>query len=106
MTGRPQPRESIALMEGYHSPQLDVTIRLNTNEAPVSPPAKWLHDVTEALADVEWHRYPDRGAAELRDAIAAAFERRRNQADAQGEALAPPPGSPIGSLEACSHELR
>ena len=28
----PTARESVALMAGYHSPQIDVDVRLNTNE--------------------------------------------------------------------------
>ena len=32
------PRDDVALMEGYHSPQLDVKVRLNTNESPEPPP--------------------------------------------------------------------
>ena len=30
---RPTARESVALMAGYHSPQIDVDVRLNTNES-------------------------------------------------------------------------
>ena len=47
-------------MEGYHSPQLDVAVRLNTNEAPGPPPAAFGERLAEALAGVDWHRYPDR----------------------------------------------
>ena len=36
---RSSRRADVALMEGYHSPQLDVAVRLNTNEAPGPPPA-------------------------------------------------------------------
>ena len=36
------PRDDIALMDGYHSPQLDVKVRLNTNESPYPPPPAWL----------------------------------------------------------------
>ncbi len=35
---RPTARESVALMAGYHSPQIDVDVRLNTNESPEPPP--------------------------------------------------------------------
>ena len=38
----PQPRADVALMDGYHSPQVDVAVRLNTNEAPVPPPAAFV----------------------------------------------------------------
>ena len=63
-------RESVALMDGYHSPQLDVAVRLNTNESPVPPPEGWSESLRVALADIDWHRYPDRGAHELRAALA------------------------------------
>jgi histidinol-phosphate aminotransferase len=68
---RPTPRPDIALMEGYHSPQVDVKVRLNTNEAPVAPPARFVERLQGELAGVEWHRYPDRAATELREGIAA-----------------------------------
>lgn len=57
-------------MEGYHSPQVSVRIRLNTNEAPSSPPAAWRDAFAAEMSRVEWHRYPDRAATELRQAIA------------------------------------
>jgi histidinol-phosphate aminotransferase len=71
MSERPQVRDDIALMSGYHSPQLDVAVRLNTNEAPEPPPAELTARIAAALADVDWNRYPDRDAADLRQRIAA-----------------------------------
>ncbi len=67
---RPTPRESVALMEGYHSPQLDVAVRLNTNEAPEPPPVAFVEQLRAALSDIRWHRYPDRSATALRSRIA------------------------------------
>ncbi len=58
-------------LEGYHSPQVDVAVRLNTNESPFPPPAAWRDAFAAELSRVEWHRYPDRAALELREAIAA-----------------------------------
>jgi histidinol-phosphate aminotransferase len=63
------PRADVALMEGYHSPQLDVAVRLNTNESPVAPPAAFVAALQAEVANVEWHRYPDRRAWELRARI-------------------------------------
>lgn len=58
-------------MEGYHSPQVDVDIRLNTNEAPVGPPEAFVADYVEAVSKISWNRYPDRSARDLRTSIAA-----------------------------------
>ena len=66
---RPQVRPSLSHLERYHSPQLDVEVRLNTNEAPSPPPEAFTEAVKEAISDLAWHRYPDRSATELRDAI-------------------------------------
>ena len=67
-------RSSIALMSGYHSPQIDVEIRLNTNESPYLPPMKLMESVSEAVKAVNWNRYPKRQATELRKRIAALYE--------------------------------
>ncbi|MBT5580897.1 MAG: histidinol-phosphate transaminase [Acidimicrobiaceae bacterium] len=66
---RPQPRDSVALMEGYHSPQIDVDVRLNTNESPELPPSGFVEEVSAAISKIEWHRYPQRSATELRTEI-------------------------------------
>lgn len=64
------PRDDLALMEGYHSPQLPVDVRLNTNEAPEPPPPGFREALAAEVAAVDWHRYPDRSYTELREAIA------------------------------------
>jgi histidinol-phosphate aminotransferase len=66
----PEPREDLSLREGYHSPQVDVEVRLNTNESPLPPPAAWIEALQDELCRVQWHRYPDRSATELRAALA------------------------------------
>ena len=58
-------------MAGYHSPQVDVAVRLNTNESPIPPPRAWVEAVRAELDRIEFHRYPDRRAWELRSALAA-----------------------------------
>lgn len=63
------PRDAVALMDGYHSPQLDVAVRLNTNEAPDPPPTAYTDALVDAVRSVEWNRYPDRSARALRTAI-------------------------------------
>ncbi len=73
--GRPKVRDDIALRAGYHSPQLDVRVRLNTNEAPTAPPAGFQAALHDALDRIDWHRYPDRAAGALRAALAERYSR-------------------------------
>ncbi len=63
-------RDDIGLMEGYHSPQVEVAVRLNTNESPFPPPQDWVEAVLAEAGGVEFNRYPDRSAARLRKALA------------------------------------
>jgi histidinol-phosphate aminotransferase len=72
-------RDDLRALEGYHSPQVDVRIRLNTNEAPTPPPAAWRDAFAAELSRVEWHRYPDRSASALRTAIAESHGVRPDQ---------------------------
>jgi histidinol-phosphate aminotransferase len=65
-----RPRDDVALMEGYHSPQVSVAVRLNTNESPTAPPSAWQAAYEKAVGAIDWHRYPDRAATDLRAAIA------------------------------------
>lgn len=69
MSRRPQANSTVAAMDGYHSPQLDVDIRLNTNEAPWPPPPGFADVVARAIERVEWNRYPDRAVTALRAAL-------------------------------------
>ena len=65
-----EPRDEIREMVGYHSPQVDVPVRLNTNESPFPPPQQWVDSLREIAQSVAWNRYPDRSAYELRSVIA------------------------------------
>jgi histidinol-phosphate aminotransferase len=67
--GRVQPRDDLRSLDGYHSPQVDVRVRLNTNESPYPPPDAFVSRLADSLRDVAWHRYPDRAAQELRAAL-------------------------------------
>lgn len=64
------PSADLGLGEGYHSSQIDVKVRLNTNESPLPPPRGWVDEVAAAVAEVDHHRYPDRGYSALRAALA------------------------------------
>lgn len=65
-----EPRSDITAMPKYHSPQVDVPVRLNTNESPFAPPRQWLDGLGSIVSGIDWNRYPDRLARRLRDAIA------------------------------------
>lgn len=58
------------MMAGYHSPQVDVEVRLNTNESPLPPPEAFLDAVADEVRRIAWHRYPDRQARALRARLA------------------------------------
>ncbi|MFZ8967466.1 MAG: aminotransferase class I/II-fold pyridoxal phosphate-dependent enzyme, partial [Ilumatobacteraceae bacterium] len=59
-------RDDLTVLSGYHSPQVDVDVRLNTNEAPAPPSDGVVRAMLERIADLELNRYPDRQASELR----------------------------------------
>jgi histidinol-phosphate aminotransferase len=63
------PRDDLRELAGYHSPQLDVTVRLNTNESPFDPPAEFVEEWLDALRALAFNRYPDRAARDLRAAL-------------------------------------
>ena len=69
MTRRVPLRPDLQLLEGYHSPQVDVEVRLNTNESPLAPPAAWLAELRQELGRIDFNRYPDRSAFALRAAL-------------------------------------
>lgn len=62
-------RDDLGLFEGYHSPQVKVGVRLNTNESPFPPPTEFSAAAANAALDVEYHRYPDREVTSLRSAL-------------------------------------
>jgi len=64
-------RREVALQAGYHSPQVDVEVRLNTNESPEPPPDAFVEALSIELRSIPLHRYPDREARRLREALAA-----------------------------------
>ena len=66
----PEPVDNLGELEGYHSPQVDVAVRLNTNESPYAPPAAWVGELVGEIERIDFHRYPDRAAMALREALA------------------------------------
>ena len=63
-------REDLAELEGYHSAQVTVDVRLNTNESPLPPPEGFVAALADAVAAIPFHRYPDRSCAALRSDLA------------------------------------
>jgi histidinol-phosphate aminotransferase len=66
-------REDLRGLTPYGAPQLEVAVRLNTNENPYPPPAGLAADLRESLAvaATSTNRYPDRDATALRGDLAA-----------------------------------
>ncbi len=65
-------RDDLRGRSAYGAPQLDVPVRLNTNENPHGPSAALVADLAAATADVAGtlNRYPDRDATALRAELA------------------------------------
>jgi histidinol-phosphate aminotransferase len=66
-------REDLRGKTAYGAPQLDVPVRLNTNENSYPVPPAVVEEITAAVAAVapDLNRYPDREFTELRTALAA-----------------------------------
>src|SRR5438270_6276674 len=66
-------RDDLRALTPYGAPQLDVAVRLNTNENPYPPPPELVADLRGAVADAAatLNRYPDREATDLRAALAS-----------------------------------
>jgi len=65
-------REDLRELAAYGAPQIDVPVRLNTNENPYPPSPELVKAVADAVAGVAGtlNRYPDRDAVELRRDLA------------------------------------
>lgn len=65
-------RDNLRGKSPYGAPQLDVPVRLNTNENPHPPTQALIDDVAASVqaAAAELHRYPDRDAVALRTDLA------------------------------------
>ena len=78
----------------YGAPQLDVSVRLNTNENPYPPGEEVVIDMAAAVADTArtLNRYPDRDALALR-ADLAAYLNNDGGVDLDADAVWPANGS-------------
>jgi histidinol-phosphate aminotransferase len=65
-------RDELRGKSPYGAPQLDVPVRLNTNENPYPLPEALVERITERVREAARHlnRYPDRDAVELRTKLA------------------------------------
>ncbi|AJC59038.1 histidinol-phosphate transaminase [Streptomyces sp. 769] len=70
-------RDELRGKSPYGAPQLDVPVRLNTNENPYPLPEPLVRRIAERVTEAARHlnRYPDRDAIELRTALAAYLTR-------------------------------
>ncbi|GAA0407502.1 histidinol-phosphate transaminase [Streptomyces luteireticuli] len=70
-------RDELRGKSPYGAPQLDVPVRLNTNENPHPLPDALVARIAERVAEAARHlnRYPDRDAVELRTQLAAYLTR-------------------------------
>ncbi len=73
-------RDDLRALSPYGAPQLDVAIRLNTNENPYPMPPPVAAAIRDAVGDVAagLNRYPDRDAVALRTDLAAYLQRDRD----------------------------
>ncbi len=72
-TGRVPVREDLRDVAPYGAPQQDVAVQLNTNETPWPPPAVLVRALQDRIGELALHRYPDRTAWALRQALGARF---------------------------------
>ena len=66
----PPLRDDLVTLEGYHSAQVDASVRLNTNESPYGPPKEFLTALSDTVRSLSLNRYPDRRATKLRASVA------------------------------------
>ncbi len=66
------PRPGLRDIEVYDSPQLDVPVRLNTNECPHPLPEDFMDELAASIHDLPLHRYPDGQMRRLLADLAAA----------------------------------
>ena len=66
------PRPGLRDIEVYDSPQLDVPVRLNTNECPRPLPEAFMEELAATIRDLPLHRYPDGQMRRLLAELAAA----------------------------------
>jgi histidinol-phosphate aminotransferase len=72
-------RPDLAEVVPYGAPQLDVPVRLNTNETPWPPPPLFFERLAQRIGSLPLHRYPDRRAWALRTGLGERYGRPPEQ---------------------------
>lgn len=82
-------RDELRGLSPYGAPQLDVPVRLNTNENPFEPPRDFVEALSATVLEAAktLNRYPDRDALQLRSALAAYLERESATAEITAEQI-------------------
>jgi len=65
------PRPGLREVGPYDSPQLEVAVRLSSNECPLPLPEGFSADLAETVRELPLHRYPDGQLRALREALSA-----------------------------------
>jgi histidinol-phosphate aminotransferase len=65
------PRPGLREVGPYDSPQLEVAVRLNSNECPLPLPEGFSADLADTVRELPLHRYPDGQLRALREALSA-----------------------------------
>lgn len=73
MKDRVPVRADLEEVEPYGAPQLDARVRINTNETPYPPPARFMEQLAARISGLPLHRYPDRRAWALRAVLGERF---------------------------------
>jgi histidinol-phosphate aminotransferase len=71
VTPAAEPRPGVRDVEPYVSPQLDVPVKLNTNECPRPLPESFSIDLAATVGELPLNRYPDGQMVRLREELAA-----------------------------------
>lgn len=71
MSPNAKPRPGLSEEEPYTSPQIDVPVRLNTNECPTPLPESFHAMLATVVREIPLHRYPDSEMPRLREKLAA-----------------------------------
>jgi histidinol-phosphate aminotransferase len=74
MSPTAEPRPGLRDIAPYASPQLDVEVRLNTNECPHPLPDGFTRDLAETVRTLPLNRYPDGQMTRLREELAGRVE--------------------------------